>query len=90
MYSVLLDLLASNMFNPEIEDHHARPVLHEVCIEVVSFGKVLLTELSKPCSSFVLIFDDAHLAEADDAPDMEPPVVLLLDWFIYDREAGLR
>jgi len=35
------------MFNPEIEDRHARPVLHEVCIEVVSFGKVLLTELSK-------------------------------------------
>ena len=75
------------MFNLEVQYGNVRAVLHQITVEVVSVGEVLLTELSEPCSSLVLILDDAHLAEADDALDIEPPVVLLFYGFIYDREA---
>ena len=84
---VFLDLLAGNVFNLEIQYGSAWAVLHQITVEVVSVGEVLLAELSEPCSSLVLILDDAHLAEADDALDMKPPVVLLFYGFICDREA---
>ena len=78
------------MFDLEVQYGNVRAVLHEITVEVVSIGEVLLTELSEPCISFIIILDDTHLAETDDALDMVPPVVLLLDRFIYDREASFR
>ena len=84
---VFLDLLAGNVFDLEVQYGNVRAVLHEITVEVVSVWEVLLAELSEPCGSLVLILDDAQLAEAYDALDMEPPVVLLFYGFIYDREA---
>ena len=87
---IFLDLLSGNVFNLEVQYGNVRAVLHQITVEVISVGEVLLAELSEPCGSLVLILDDAHLAEADDALDMEPPVVFLLHRFIYDSEARIR
>ena len=50
------------MFGLEIQYRNVWGVLHQITVEVVSVGEVLLAELSEPCGYFVLILDDAHLA----------------------------
>ena len=44
---VFLDFLAGNVFNLEIQYGSAWAVLHQITVEVVSVGEVLLAELSE-------------------------------------------
>jgi hypothetical protein len=87
---VFLDLLAGNVFDLEVQYGNVRAVLHQITIEVVSVWEVLLAELSEPCGSLVLILDDAQLAEADDALDMEPLAVFLFHGFIYENSFDIH
>ena len=77
------------MLDAEIEYSRMRSVLFQFFVDVIIVGIVLLPELSWPLYTLVLIVDDVYLAEADDALDMVPPVVLFLYRLVDDRKASL-
>ena len=77
------------MFDLKVQDRGPWAILHKVGIDVVSLREKLGAQLTQAGQPFGILRNDPDPPETNDAPDVIPPVVLLLHGFVNDRKAGL-